>query len=239
MTTPQPLSSLVGQGGLELEVAYCVGGVVGEPCGVPDPVSVVTRPPAPLPAASSAAASASADPRRVGAPAVAARCGRWCRTKPRHTTRLDGLPPTVTVTRSHHPLVGQALEVLGWQRRQGRLQLTLVLPDGSKSLVPAEWTDLEPRAGLKQPQALGSVADLLHARTVLAPLLDRIDASDDARLPSKEVARAAAAVPGPGRHPGTPASGVGRTDRRAAGRRRGAAGPPDRQDALLRGRGGR
>src|SRR5215216_4209501 len=42
MTTPQPLSSLVGQGGLELEVAYCVGGVIGEPCGVPDPVSVVT-----------------------------------------------------------------------------------------------------------------------------------------------------------------------------------------------------
>ena len=28
MTTPQPLSSLVGQGGLELEVAYCVGGVL-------------------------------------------------------------------------------------------------------------------------------------------------------------------------------------------------------------------
>src|SRR5215211_4787850 len=28
MTTPQPLSSLVGQGGLELEVAYCVGGVI-------------------------------------------------------------------------------------------------------------------------------------------------------------------------------------------------------------------
>ena len=27
MITPQPLSSLVGQGGLELEVAYCVGGV--------------------------------------------------------------------------------------------------------------------------------------------------------------------------------------------------------------------
>src|SRR5215207_2663854 len=28
MTTPQPLSSLIGQGGLELEVAYCVGGVL-------------------------------------------------------------------------------------------------------------------------------------------------------------------------------------------------------------------
>ncbi len=28
MITPQPLSSRVGQGGLELEVAYCVGGVI-------------------------------------------------------------------------------------------------------------------------------------------------------------------------------------------------------------------
>src|SRR5215213_1250853 len=46
MTTPQPLSSLVGQGGLELEVAYCVGGVITPPCGVPvspcrsDPASI-------------------------------------------------------------------------------------------------------------------------------------------------------------------------------------------------------
>src|SRR5215218_4347651 len=28
MITPQPLTSLVGQGNLELEVAYCVGGVL-------------------------------------------------------------------------------------------------------------------------------------------------------------------------------------------------------------------
>src|SRR5207247_3054696 len=32
----------VGQSSLELEVAYCVGGVTGEPCGVPAPVGVVT-----------------------------------------------------------------------------------------------------------------------------------------------------------------------------------------------------
>src|SRR5215211_6769803 len=43
MTTPQPLSSLVGQGGLELEVAYCVGGVRMPPCGVP--VIVSLKPP--------------------------------------------------------------------------------------------------------------------------------------------------------------------------------------------------
>jgi len=103
--------------------------------------------------------------------------------------------------------------VLGWQRRQGRLQLTLVLADGSKSLIPAEWTDLESPAEPLSPAALGSVADLLHACTVLAPLLRRMDSAagggaggvpgrDDARQPSEEVARAAA--PGPGRDPRTP-----------------------------------
>jgi hypothetical protein len=103
--------------------------------------------------------------------------------------------------------------VLGWQRRQGRLTLTLVLADGSKSLIPAGWTDLEPGAEPVLPAALGSVADLLHACTVLAPLLRRIDGAagggagggpgrDDARQPNEEVARAAA--PGPGRDPRTP-----------------------------------
>jgi hypothetical protein len=62
--------------------------------------------------------------------------------------------------------------VLGWQRRQG--ELLLVLADGSKSLIPAGWTDLESPAepaGPAQAAALGSVADLPHACTVLAPLL--------------------------------------------------------------------
>src|SRR5215213_2230642 len=137
MTTPQPLSSLVGQGGLELEVAYCVGGVLGEPCGVPAPVSVVTPSWTPPPAATPGAASASPGPTPAWPPGPAGYRAGSTRTKPRHITHLDCLPPTVTITRSHHPLVGHALEVLGWQRRQGRLRLTLVLPDGSKSLVPA------------------------------------------------------------------------------------------------------
>jgi hypothetical protein len=122
-------------------------------------------------------------------------------------THLDGLPPAVTITRRYHPLEGHALEVLGWQRRQGRLRLTLVLPDGSKSLIPAEWTDLEPRAWLKQPQALGSIADLLHARTVLTPLLGRLDRGadgDDARQSNKSEEVARAAAPGADRDPDAP-----------------------------------
>ena len=50
------------------------------------------------------------------------------------------LPGTVLVTRPRHPLEGRELRVLGGMRRHGRLELLLVLPDGSKRLIPAEWT---------------------------------------------------------------------------------------------------
>ena len=41
-------------------------------------------------------------------------------------------------------------------RRRGRLELLLVLADGSRSVIPAAWTDLE-SAG---PQAAGTLASL-------------------------------------------------------------------------------
>ena len=44
------------------------------------------------------------------------------------------------ITRPRHPLDGRELRVLGGMRRHGRLELLLVLPDGSKRLIPAEWT---------------------------------------------------------------------------------------------------
>ena len=50
------------------------------------------------------------------------------------------LPATVVITQARHPLEGRELRVLGWMRRLGRLELLLELPDGSKRLIPAEWT---------------------------------------------------------------------------------------------------
>ena len=50
------------------------------------------------------------------------------------------LPGTAVITRPRHPLAGLELRVLGGMRRHGRLELLLVLPDGSKRLIPAEWT---------------------------------------------------------------------------------------------------
>ena len=41
------------------------------------------------------------------------------------------------------------MPVLGQRRRQGQLELLLVLPDGSKSLIPAAWTDVD-SAGVEE-----------------------------------------------------------------------------------------
>ena len=49
-------------------------------------------------------------------------------------------------------------------RRHGVLELLLVLPDGSKSLIPAAWTDAASVRWTVTPAVatLGSLADLLH-----------------------------------------------------------------------------
>ena len=77
-------------------------------------------------------------------------------------------PRTVTVTRPHHALCGKVLRILGTMRRHGEEELLLELPDGSKSLLPAAWTDLSGAAHLgastSAPSAtLGRIDDLLQA----------------------------------------------------------------------------
>jgi hypothetical protein len=70
-------------------------------------------------------------------------------------------------------------------RRHGTLDLLLVLPDGSKSLIPAAWTDLEPRDEEgERLETLGSLRDLLHARTIVDALLGRLG---DERVGSRHV----------------------------------------------------
>lgn len=61
--------------------------------------------------------------------------------------------------------------MMGWMRRGGRLELILVLPDGSHLMVPAAWTDLEGPVGPARAGTLGSLEDLLVARRVLDGLL--------------------------------------------------------------------
>ena len=132
-----------------------------------------------LPKSAATSGAACACP-RSGAPGTAsARRGSCCRRKTRHTTHVE-VPRRVTVVRAHHPFEGQALEVFGRLQRQGRLQLILVLPDGSRALVPAAWTDLPARGAMAVGEAstraalLGSLADLLHARTLIDALLRQL-----------------------------------------------------------------
>src|SRR4051794_41908447 len=60
-------------------------------------------------------------------------------------------------------------------RRHGAVELLLVLPDGSKSLVPAAWTDADPPAvdALASAVTLGSLSDLLQACDLVADLAER------------------------------------------------------------------
>jgi len=94
-----------------------------------------------------------------------------CQRKLRHTTHHQDLPQKVTVTRVRHPFEGKSLAV--WQsiRRKGRMYLVLILPDGSKSMIPAEWTDFglpeqksEPvRSAPRRNLPLGNIARAVQA----------------------------------------------------------------------------
>jgi Family of unknown function (DUF5372) len=58
--------------------------------------------------------------------------------------KLSSLPDEVTITRVGHPLRGQRLRVDrgAGERRKDRC-LVVVLPDGSPTLLPVAWTDVE------------------------------------------------------------------------------------------------
>ena len=64
---------------------------------------------------------------------------------------MTAVPGMVTLTRARHPFEGRPLPVLGSMLRHGAMELLVVLPDGSKRLIPAAWTDLEAGAGRGWP----------------------------------------------------------------------------------------
>jgi hypothetical protein len=113
------------------------------------------------------------------------------------------LPGMVVITRERHPLDGRELRVLGGMRRHGRLELLLVLPDGSKSLVPAAWTgwgrgDAAAGGGVPAFTAtLGRLTDLLAACVLVSALSARdLDGTEQAarQSPAKEDSRTACAA---------------------------------------------
>lgn len=101
----------------------------------------------------------------------------------------------VTITRRKGPLEGQRLRVLGRMRRHGRLELLVVLPDGSKRLIPQAWTDqAEDTAPAEVVATLGSLTDLLAAHVLVTDLAARAltrQGQAARQSPSKEDFRAA------------------------------------------------
>jgi hypothetical protein len=154
--------------------------------------------------------------------------------------------------RWRHPLEGRSLQVLGGMRRHGVLELLLVLPDGSKSLVPAAWTDTDQSAvdGEQSMATLGSLSDLLHTCELVADLSGRElreQGQAAGMSPCKEDSRAACpaqsdARPGPDAigcgNAGAAGAGRGVADRGGRGGDR-AAGRRDRQGRADRGGGER
>lgn len=144
----------------------------------------------------------------------------------------------VTVTRPRHPLVGRRLQVIGAMRRLGRDELLVVLPDGSKTLIPAVWTDRDTTTANEDQtldQAipiLAAPAELLYARELVASLRARIDADRGQaarKSPCKEDDRAACAAEFDARTDPGATTGSDRVAARDGGHRRNQDfGPADR-----------
>src|SRR5205823_13645391 len=95
-----------------------------------------------------------------------------CQSKYQHTTHSHDVAHSVIITRAHHPFQGRSLLVMGQTHRHNRLQLLLVLPDGSRSLIPADWTDFRrnDQTGTTddgRPVAVASLSDLLQVRRII------------------------------------------------------------------------
>ena len=85
----------------------------------------------------------------------------------------------MTITRERHAFEGQSLAAISSIRRRGVLPVLVVLPDGSRSLIPAEWwspkqVDRTPADdGGDGDHDLGRLGDLLHLRKVIDALSGR------------------------------------------------------------------
>src|SRR5215468_9164394 len=104
----------------------------------------------------------------------------YYRRKLLHTTHLRDIPPSVTIVRERHPFEGRSLSVMSAIKRRGTPLLLIVLPDGTRSLIPASWTDWAGTAAddssspSEHPDSrLASLADLLHVRGIVDALLGR------------------------------------------------------------------
>ncbi|HET7439583.1 MAG TPA: hypothetical protein VFJ56_08770, partial [Nitrospira sp.] len=98
------------------------------------------------------------------------------------TTHLHDISRSVTILRERHPFEGRSLQLMATVKRRGTLLLLVVLPDGSRSLLPACWTDWKATQAVDEASTSGSgpgerrlapLTDLIHARAIVDALLGR------------------------------------------------------------------
>jgi hypothetical protein len=83
--------------------------------------------------------------------------------------------------------------------------LTLIMPDGSRSLIPARWTDLNGDSSTTTNRraasyAIATTSHLLHARKIVDALLCKLNSSkQESKKASKEGRKHAKANPTLGR----------------------------------------
>src|SRR5215471_4322497 len=140
-------------------------------------------------------------------------------------------PDSVIVTREGQPLEGRALAVIGSICRRGILFALACLPDGSRALIPAQWTDWDEchcgsvracREANVGSRSLGSLSDLLQLRHLVDALRGRSIAVGLATEGERR-----ATEPGlfrPTRSIGGPSFGEPRTEPLGTARRARAAG---------------
>ena len=160
----------------------------------------------------------------------------------------------MTITRRCHPFEGQALAVISSIKRRGVLLVLVIVPNGSRSLIPAAWTDWREAQGNASPGdddiddavSLGRLGDLLQLRSIIdalqcrqsesAPHTESLHAVEPrVSGPAATVDRSHTVEPS-GEHTGSrPAHGLEPDRRSRSGRRPRAAGHPDRTPVGSRG----
>ena len=86
------------------------------------------------------------------------------------------IPDQVTVIRKRHAFEGRTLPVISRIKRRGVLLVLVILPNGSRSLIPAAWTDWRNAElslsdhDIDHASSIGKLDDLLQLRKVIDAL---------------------------------------------------------------------
>ena len=89
----------------------------------------------------------------------------------------------MTIIRERHAFEGQTLAVISSIKRRGVLLVLVILPNGSRSLIPASWTDWIDHHNTETSSssddvihapALGRFGDLLQLRKIIDALQRRL-----------------------------------------------------------------